>query len=311
MSHVKQEMQSVELPQKFFHNICGCDEEIDFELSLDTCFEHVASEFAAIRTVFGSHNTSQDCEDEFRLCYGCSEDEFDSGAANISDEWKLVAPIIGRHILNMSHSERGDVFTFWLSERRRGVDWQTIMIPYAEALSTVTYHGSMWYPEWIDADLIDVVSDESMIDQDKVDQFAAMLVYHQHWPFRTPCEVFWLDNRLVLTDGFHRAQALKKLNQEQIFARITYGDLQDAIMAIRGYYTPYSGPTDTPLPSDDQNQPQQRTQRTGKELNQSTVQKRERITDAIAANQTASDREIARLIGCDHKTVGSVRRSKS
>jgi hypothetical protein len=40
----------------------------------------------------------------------------------------------------------------------------------------------------------------------------------------------------------------------------------------------------------------------------SRAQRRELIADEIAADPTRSDREIARLMGCDHKTVGSVRR---
>ncbi|MFC5182830.1 hypothetical protein [Actinomadura harenae] len=34
----------------------------------------------------------------------------------------------------------------------------------------------------------------------------------------------------------------------------------------------------------------------------------ERIAQEIRANPSASDRELVRLIGCDHKTVGRVRR---
>jgi hypothetical protein len=40
----------------------------------------------------------------------------------------------------------------------------------------------------------------------------------------------------------------------------------------------------------------------------SRAQRRELIADEIAVDPARSDREIARLMGCDHKTVGSVRR---
>lgn len=43
----------------------------------------------------------------------------------------------------------------------------------------------------------------------------------------------------------------------------------------------------------------------------SRAQKRQLVADEITANPDRSDREIGRLLGCDHKTVGSVRRELS
>jgi ParB-like chromosome segregation protein Spo0J len=43
----------------------------------------------------------------------------------------------------------------------------------------------------------------------------------------------------------------------------------------------------------------------------SRAQKRQLIADEITANPDRSDRDIGRLFGCDHKTVGSVRRELS
>lgn len=42
-------------------------------------------------------------------------------------------------------------------------------------------------------------------------------------------------------------------------------------------------------------------------LDTSTAGKRERIEQELRANPQRSDREIARVVGCDHKTVGAAR----
>ena len=173
----------------------------------------------------------------------------------------------------------------------------------------------------------------------------------EHWPFDEPCTLYRVDGKLILTDGFHRLEAMHAEGRTEIRADVRNGTLLDAKIAslgankkhglrrsnadkrrsvtiavqdntlqqwsdhklaklcgvshpfvgqVRGEpETVTSSPQDDRVGSDGKNYPSNASK---------ARQQREAIQSAIEANPNASDRETADKVGCDHKTVGKVRR---
>lgn len=160
------------------------------------------------------------------------------------------------------------------------------------------------------------------------------------WPFSAPCTVYRVGKRLVLVDGFHRLMALREAGQDVVHVHIIDGNRTDALKAalsanithglrrsnndkrravsmaladktlgklsdrkmaeLCGVSHDFVSRLRGEMSSDDTSPPS--------EPEQSGLSQRDKIAAAIYAEPGMSDRQIAKIVGCDHKTVGAVRK---
>jgi hypothetical protein len=133
----------------------------------------------------------------------------------------------------------------------------------------------------------------AVLDTAIVQQYADLIAACDTFP---PVTAFEIDGRLLLTDGFHRFAARRFLAQDHVQVSIRQGTRWEAIRYSREFNV-----------------------RHGLRLSRGDI--RRAIVLYLQSGETGivpgasdreavgwSDRRIATLLGCDHKTVGAVRR---
>lgn len=259
------------------------------------------------------HMIAYSSDENSMSCFGWVPSGFHDGK-KFQDDWWQPASIIGKHIFDLSTDERELVLQDIVSAKRRGEDWETIAAPYAASLPNIKHYGKSDRPVLVALSKLELDNKYNFRvkdHQDVVDRYAALVKKKDGVQvFDDPCEVFWVDNRLILVGGFLRVRATIQAGYSTIQANITYGGTEEDAFDAALLENIDHGPEESKPSCYGTPKPKIATDVLEKVATKLTgAQKRERITEAIAANPTASDREIGRLISCDHKTVGTVRRS--
>lgn len=119
------------------------------------------------------------------------------------------------------------------------------------------------------------------LDQNAVDEYAAAMIAGDQFP---PVRVFNYGDVYWLTDGFHRIAAAKKIGYVMIEADIQLGGLRDAIIDSTAANAKHG-------------------------LRRSREATRRSIETLLKDEEWGikSDSQIAKKVGCDHKTVGARR----
>ena len=115
-----------------------------------------------------------------------------------------------------------------------------------------------------------------------IQEYAEAMVAGDVFP---PIIVFFDDSDHWLADGFHRTGAAKMLGRESIDADVRQGTQRDALLYGIGSNAKHG-------------------------LRRTQADKRKAVATLLADEQWSkwSDRKIATAAGCDHKTVGKIRR---
>jgi hypothetical protein len=150
-------------------------------------------------------------------------------------------------------------------------------LPVSVPLSEIRFDQRAWPREYLDAE--------------RVEDFAALFTEGGPEFFRpielVPCQ----PGRFLIADGTHRVEAARKAGLASLPALLVSppADLDPVEFAYR-YALSCSSTSALPL---------------------TRAEKRRAVRRLLDANPQASDREIGRLVGVDHKTVGRVRRGTS
>jgi hypothetical protein len=109
-------------------------------------------------------------------------------------------------------------------------------------------------------------------------------VNEKTWPFSTPCTVYIVDRKVILTDGFHRMEAMRMEGRTQILVSLHVGTRLDALKSSLGANA-------------------------GHGLRRSNADKRRSVTVALQDEtlQKWSDRQLAELCGVSQPFVGDLR----
>lgn len=213
-------------------------------------------------------------------------------------------------------------------------------------------------PSWVGIDKIVVRPEYQMrekLSASTVTEYAELIQANgSKWPFTTPCSIICVKGELILTDGFHRVAAMRKVGEDQVCVVISDGTKTDALKAALSanishglrrsnadkrravvmalgdatlqkwsdrkiaelcgvshiFVGSIRGELET-ASSSPPVEPQRNTSSDGATrpaTKADAEMQRQKIVAAIIANEGDSDRKIAELVGCDHKTVGKVRR---
>lgn len=119
------------------------------------------------------------------------------------------------------------------------------------------------------------------LDQSAVDEYASAMIAGDQFP---PVRVFNYGDTYWLTDGFHRVAAAKKIGYVMIEADVQLGGLRDAIIDSTSVNAKHG-------------------------LRRSREATRRSIETLLKDEEWGikSDSQIAKKVGCDHKTVGARR----
>lgn len=234
------EVISQEIPQDFFWAVSGYGDNYDddddyystqqFNVSLDRQYTRLLTD--AIILKMSSENV-------YQILFGVdSEEEYEKYGQSEDHKYDLVAPTLGRYISTMCHAEKMKIVENWiclLKKNEAWSNWEHIYHHFDQIVKRTKYHGQTWYPIWVKLDVVQTLPG-IQIDQEKVEAFRARLQYcDDKWPFRTPVEIYWCDDKLLLTDGHHRAEAARLWNPDEprVLANIICGTISDAYAATQ------------------------------------------------------------------------------
>lgn len=133
------------------------------------------------------------------------------------------------------------------------------------------------------------------LDANTVDEYRQLLTDNGFndagqpvWPFRDPVVLFYDGSEYWLGDGFHRVEACRRAGRFVIAAEVKAGTRRDAVLFAAGANSSHG------------------LRRTRADVRRAI----QLLLDDPEWSQW-SDREIARQVHCDHKTVGSMRAAAS
>ena len=108
----------------------------------------------------------------------------------------------------------------------------------------------------------------------------------EEWPFNTPCTVYRVDEQFILTDGFHRLEAMAMEGRTTILANLYVGTRLDALQHSLGANAEHG-------------------------LQRSNADKRRSVTVALQDEtlQRCSDRQLAKFCGVSPPFVSDIRGS--
>lgn len=123
------------------------------------------------------------------------------------------------------------------------------------------------------------------LSEDAVSDYSEVITStNAEWPFSTPCSVYRVSGQMILTDGFHRVQAMQKAGRDAIRATVTDGSKSDALIAALGANHSHG-------------------------LRRTNADKRRAVTMALADEllQAMSDRQLSEVCGTSDMFVAKVR----
>jgi hypothetical protein len=174
-----------------------------------------------------------------RLICGTTLPEPEDGSENLSDDFFKYAPEIGSRFVHFSDEYKHKMLLLMCYAMQNEQTLENIVATSTSKMPDWPVHGQTESP--VVLRICDLLIDPSAwcmrvkIDDDVVNEYAKVAeLAGDFWAFQEPCLVYWVDNDLILIDGFHRTFAMEKCGKGSILAQIVYGTRHEAKIAALG-----------------------------------------------------------------------------